>query len=296
MSILVTGANGAVGIDLVKNLASKFKIFAIYRSSNENIKKIKNVVWVQADLKKKFLRKFKPKPKFVIHCAVDQRFSKNTKINNYINSNLSILKNIIDFANSNKVKLIVNFSSIEVYGDIKNRILSETYNPQNPNTYGIMKLLSEDILSNQKINYVNLRLPGILCKNIVGNTSRPWLTNIFYKLKTNKKITIYGISKKFNSLINTDDITKLIKFIINNKVNLRNTYNFASTTPINLINLIYYAKKRFKSKSIIIKKKNFKKKPYYISTKKIENNLKYKTLSTKKTVSNHLENFLQARL
>ena len=51
MSILITGANGAIGFDLV-NLISKYKkVYAISRNKIKN-KKLKNVEWINHDLKK----------------------------------------------------------------------------------------------------------------------------------------------------------------------------------------------------------------------------------------------------
>ena len=54
MIILITGANGLIGSDLVKKLSNKHKIFGIYRTKNDEVKKIKNVIWIKYDLKKNF--------------------------------------------------------------------------------------------------------------------------------------------------------------------------------------------------------------------------------------------------
>ena len=142
MSILITGANGEIGIDLVKKLSNKYKILAIYRTKNKKIKKIKNVIWIKWDLKKKIKKNFKPVPKYIIHCAVDQKYLKKNK-KKYIQSNYIIIKNLINFANKNKVKLIINMSSIDVYGDIRKNLLNENYYCNKPNVYGLSKSLSE---------------------------------------------------------------------------------------------------------------------------------------------------------
>ena len=122
---MITGANGTVGADLARKLSRNYKIFGVYRNKNEEIKRIKNVRWIKHDLIKNFKKKLKPNPKFIIHCAVDQTPSKTKNVYNYIFSNVSILKNIVNYAKENNVKLIVNFSSIEVYGDIKKKLLNE---------------------------------------------------------------------------------------------------------------------------------------------------------------------------
>ena len=96
MHILISGANGLIGSDLAKNLSRKYKIFAIYRSKKKDIIKIKNIKWIKHDLKNKFVRKLKPIPKFIIHCAVTHEFSKRKSIDDYFQSNIISLKNLID--------------------------------------------------------------------------------------------------------------------------------------------------------------------------------------------------------
>ena len=51
--MLITGANGVVGSDLVKFFSKSTKVFAIYRTSNiinRNLKN-KNIIWIKHDLK-----------------------------------------------------------------------------------------------------------------------------------------------------------------------------------------------------------------------------------------------------
>ena len=53
MNIIITGAAGLVGYDLVRLLLGhNHKIFAIYRSKNKLIKKLKhkNLIWKKIDL------------------------------------------------------------------------------------------------------------------------------------------------------------------------------------------------------------------------------------------------------
>ena len=154
-------ANGAIGFDLV-NLISKYKkVYAISRNKIKN-KKLKNVEWINHDLKK---MKFNIKEPLdcIIHCAIDQNYL-NKNDNEYSRINLGIIKNITNFAKKNNSKLIINFSSIEVYGEIKGKILYEKCRPVKPNIYGQTKLLIEQYLGKTNINFISLRLPGILCK------------------------------------------------------------------------------------------------------------------------------------
>ena len=289
MSILITGANGLIGSDLVKKLSNKHKIFAIYRTKNDEVKKIKNVIWIKHDLKKNFKKKLKPNPKFIIHCAVAQETSKKKSTSDYVDINITILKNITNYAKDNKVKLIINLSSVYVYGDIKKKILDENYLPQNQNTYGLTKLLSEQVLYGQKINFINIRLPGVLCEPFQKKFTRPWLNNVFNKMKKNQDIVVHNIKGKFNNVIDTEEIVKFVKFLIKKDITIRDTFNFVSLKPIILKDIFSIAKRKLNSKSKIIEIKDYKKNSFYISTKKLEQELKYKTQSTKNVVEKYLE-------
>ena len=293
MSILITGANGAIGYDLVSILSKKYSIFGVYRTKTLKLKKIKNVKWVKLNLKKKINIKIKPPPKYIIHCAVDQQPSRKKNIREYIFSNLKILKNIIELAKKNKVKLIINLSSIESYGDIKTKKLNEDYLSNNHNVYGMMKLLSEEILSSQKINFINLRLPGVLCEPISNKLTRPWLSSLFFRIKNNQKVTVYNLKSYFNSVISTQDIANLVNFLIKKKMMIRDTFNFATLKPMILKNLINLVTKKLNYKDKVIERNNKNNKSFYISTKKLEKKLKYKTQTTQQTIELYLEKLLQ---
>ena len=289
MTILITGANGLIGSDLVRKLSRKHKIFGIYRTKNDEVKKIKNVIWIKRNLKKKFKISLKPSPKFIIHCAVDQKFSKKKSTKDYINSNISILKNIINYAKDNKVKLIINLSSVDVYGDIRKKFIDENYLPQNQKTYGLTKMLSEQALYSQTTNFINIRLPGVLCEPLQKKFNRPWLNNVFNQMKKNKNIFVYNAKGKFNNVIDTDEIVKFIDFLIKKDITIRDTFNFVSLKPIILKDIFNIAKKKLNSKSKFIEIKDYEKSSFYISTKKLEQDLQYKTQSTKNIVVKYLD-------
>ena len=194
MSILVSGASGQIGSDLVRNLSKNFKIIAIFNTKKKIIEQ-KNVVWIKHNFEKKLLKKFKNRQKYIIHCAVNQKYFQNNK-KKYFQSDNLIMENIIDFAKKNKSHFILNLSSIDVYGFINKSFVNEKYLPVQPNIYGKMKLKLEKKLYKENINFVNLRLPGVLSKNN-QNLKRPWLNNIVNQIKRNEKISIFNQKKKY---------------------------------------------------------------------------------------------------
>ena len=286
MSILITGANGAVGLDLVKNLSKKFNVYAIYRKKKS---KVKNVFWIKHNLNKKIKINFKKPLKCIVHCAVDQKYL-NINDKNYIQSNFKIIQNLINIAEKNKSRLFVNFSSMEVYGTQNSKILKEDDKILKTNVYGYMKLICEKYLKERKINFINLRLPGILTKSS-QDLRRPWLNNVLRKLKKNEDIIIFNSKKKFNNVINTDEISKLILFLIKKNKKVNDTFNFSAKLPQKLSIILSLLKNQMKSKSKIIQIKDKKKKSFYISTTKIEKKLRFRLMNTKEIIKKSCEKF-----
>ena len=75
----------------------------------------------------------------IIHCAVVHEFSQKNELNDYINSNINSLSNLINYAQKSDVKLIINFSTVTIYGFINQKLLKENYKPQNQNILGFTK-------------------------------------------------------------------------------------------------------------------------------------------------------------
>ena len=288
MSILITGANGAIGFDLVNLLSQYKKIYAITRKKKKN-KRINNVEWINHDFKNEIKFKIKSPLDCIIHCAVDQNYlNKNNK--KYSKSNLKIIKNLISFAKKNRTKIIVNFSSIEVYGIIRKKLLNEKYKPLRPNSYGQTKLLIEKYLYKNNVNFINLRLPGILCK-FKKNLKRPWLNNILRSLKKNEDITIFNGLNKFNNVIDSNQIAKIILLINKKNFKIRNSYNLASSKPMVLMNLLKRLKKKMRSKSKIMNLIDNNKMSFYISARKLEKKLGIQLETTLKIANNHSKTF-----
>ena len=185
MKILITGASGLIGRDLTKILSKKYKVVAIYKS--KSLKKNKNVVWIKKDLTQKRNLKL---PKFnfslIINCAIDQKY-KDKNFYKYKETNLNLINNLLNYAMKNNVNLFLNLSSIDVYGEVNKKLLTESYRPKNVNPYGKIKRLCEKKIERKKINYLNLRLPGVLCDPSINNLERTWLNSVFENFIKKKK-------------------------------------------------------------------------------------------------------------
>ena len=128
----------------------------------------------------------------------------------------------------------------------------------------LTKLLSEQIISNSDINFINMRLPSVIN---FGNNDYNWINKTFLKLKNNEKIFIKNPKNKINEIIDVKSIADFIKKIMRSKkFDYKETINFLPNKTISIEKIINILKKKLKSKSEI----NFE----------IKNN-KYKIYSSK---------------
>lgn len=172
MSILVTGAGGTLGRNVVEILLEKFprkEIIIIDRIENpilENFAKNRNVIFFKTDLENTIMmdKIFCNFPiQSIIHLAFNNDISESISnpLKYYLNLRNTI--NLINFAVKHQVKYFIFSSTAEVYEtDIVNE--DSHKNPNNP--YGKSKLLAEEILIDTcqtcSLKYVILRYPEIL--------------------------------------------------------------------------------------------------------------------------------------
>lgn len=283
MQILVVGGSGILGSEIVNFLCKNYKVYSTYRSSKP--KKIKGVVWKKINLE--YSINWKIKPDIIINCVVTSKFSKKKQTENYINSNIIAVKNILDFAIKKKTKKIINLSTISVYKLGEKKTINENSEIDTRNILSITKYIGEQILINNKVDYINLRLPAVLNLNLEKNHS--WLNTLSIDLRNNKKIKIFNPISKFNSVIHIKQIFELLDKIINQKKKMNGTFNFLPQKPEKLVNIIMYIKKIYKSKSNIKFIKTSFISPFF-SSKKILSVLKLQIPSTLSIVKNSFTN------
>ena len=81
---------------------------------------------------------------------------------------------------------------------------------------GLTKYFGELLLFNASINYINIRLPGVL--TLSQNFSRPWIKTIIKKIKNNQPLDLFNYKSKFNNLIDTHEIVNFIEFFLKKKL------------------------------------------------------------------------------
>jgi nucleoside-diphosphate-sugar epimerase len=201
------------------------------------------------------------------------------KINDFesfIESNVQTTIKLAEFAKKNKVKKIIFFSSLAIYGQSNLKVINNMSPYYDINFYGLTKLMSEGIL----------RVPGVIDKN--QYVPWPWLNLIKNRIKKNMDIRYFNPKKKLNSLTSIDDISKIIHSIDEKKEkNVFKIYNFGGNKPIKIIDILKKIKKRYKSKSKLLSFNN-NKHSSIIDNSYIEQDLKIKLSNTEQILNNFL--------
>ena len=268
MKIFVAGGSGLVGSDLILLLSKNNNVVASYRNKKKIIKN-KSVIWKKINFNKRITLNIKPD--IIINCVGTHKFSKKKKISDYIQSNIIAVKNIVDFAKKKKIKKIINLSTVSIYSSINNKYINENSPINVDDALSLTKYLGEKIIEKSSINFVNLRLPGVLTYNM--RIRRTLISKLIHDIKLSKKIKLFNPEQKFNALIDSFEIFNVIKKII--REDITGTYNLTSYSGIKFIKIILFVKKFFNSNSKIVFYKKRKKLLYY-STKKIQKELNYK--------------------
>lgn len=153
MSIIVTGANGFVGYNLIPKLKARFKgfnIIALHRSSLIN--EVEGVIYKKVDLNLiesiiEIINNFSPK--YIIHLAAESSvaFSWDQPVKSF-NNNINIYLNLIDGIRQSKFNpLILSVGSSEIYGKVQKLHVplneDNVINPINP--YSVARASQEAI-------------------------------------------------------------------------------------------------------------------------------------------------------
>ena len=280
--ILILGTSGEVGSDLLKYFSDDYYVYALQRTSQKKDIKKENIKYIYHDFTKPL--KSKIKPQIIINCIVTHDFSKKNKFSDLIINNCLSILNITEFAKFNKIK-IVNLSSVVIFNGYNKNLLSEKSSIPNTNLLGTLKLLIEKSIEFQNLDFINLRLPGVLCESI--NIERPWLKKNIHNIKNNKSLVVYNKNSSFNNLITSKEIFRFIDFIIKKNIFYKGTYNFSASKPIRIQEILKIIKD-YHSSSSKIKYSKTKKNTFIINSTKLEKNFKFKIKTTKKLLLDYL--------
>lgn len=251
MKILITGITGFVGSYLAHAWEGKFdKVIGIAR--HDRGLAFKNPVFYQ-DLAGDF--SLEEPVDAIVHAAA-QSPSGGAIEEDYVSSNVKAMRNLIKYALRHKVRKFINLSSISVYGEVSDDILTEDTPISNPDIYGITKYEAERLLGkeSEKVPSVSLRLPGI-----VGRGARScWVARTAAKMKKGEDISIYNPDSLFNNMVHLKDLESFITHLINSEWGGASAVNLGCNDPVTIRELAENLKSCLNSYSKIRVKKSIR--------------------------------------
>ena len=188
-------------------------------------------------------------------------------------NNLNCLKTVMNFCNSNKVKLI-HISSTSVYGkqaDLVDETCEKKYlKPQSP--YAKIKLIEENLLKKQKkLKYTTFRFGTIagVSKGIRFHTA---VNKFCFNAALNENITVYKTAlHQYRPYLSLKDAFQVFKFCIDNNFFKNDIYNALSGnfTVNQILKKIRKIKKKIKI--TFVKSKIMNQLSYHVNDTKLKN-------------------------
>ena len=254
MKILITGANGIVGSELINSLPINYKIYTITNKKlNRSIKKkiSHNLIYKNnyLDLEKYV---FSIKPDAVIHLATKWKKIDDENKKEIIESNIIFSSFLIDICSKLNLKFFINTSS---YTQLNEKGVYKPFNFYSASKHAFEKILYYYFL-NSKTKVINLRI-----MNVYGSLRDSRIVNYLFKAIHNKqkKIIINDINAKVDLVHIEDVVGALNSILISKKKDIYRdfTYDISSRQQISIFNLIKLIEKVCGYKFTLIKNKKF---------------------------------------
>ena len=226
MKVLVTGASGFIGSNVVEMLASQpgYEILATGRTSTQRFLSLPSVKYFQQDL----LNISTTLPcEIAIHCAglADDRSSREALMSNNVEVTSNLLSAVKD------CRLFIYISSASVYDFSEGQPMKEEdIGPEAKlSHYGLSKLMAEKIIANSTIPSIYILRP----RAVYGPGDRVLLPRILELIK-NKKMIIPGKLSTNTSLTHVDNLCEAINVAIHQSKPGVHTYNISDRKTYNL--------------------------------------------------------------
>ena len=238
-TILVTGASGFLGKNLLKRLTTKYKVIGV---NSEKYNLLTNPLSLDIFVKENNIST-------IIHLANPRIYTLNIALGD----SLVMLKNVLELCRINDIKLIY-ISSWEVYsGYNTEKLLADESLPLFPRgSYGESKWLSEQLITQYSKMY-GLKYNIIRSSPIYGvDSDKPkFIYNFLNKAKKNETITTHKYVNGFPNvdLLHQEDIVAAIEKTID--INGNNVFNIGSGISLNTNEIAKFIVKSLGSKSNI---------------------------------------------
>ena len=292
--ILVVGGSGYVGCALVKKLTSldyqvRVLDLLIY---GKNLEDHKNLEIIKGDIRDiDIIRKSLKNIDVVVHLACisnDPSFELNPKLGKSIN--LDSFKPFLNVCNESKIERFIYASSSSVYGIKSEKNVHEEIKKEPITEYSKYKSICEEILFNEQNDIIKTVIrPATVC----GYSKRLRLdlvVNVLTKVAYfEHKIKIFGGSQ-LRPNIHIDDMVNTYVLLIESDPKLIDGHVFnAGYENLSLDEMAEMIKKVFNKNLVIDRIKTDDNRSYHISSKKIQEVLKF---FPKKTIEHAIKELI----
>tara|TARA_B100001027_G_scaffold80021_1_gene54725 strand:+ start:1519 stop:2448 length:930 start_codon:yes stop_codon:yes gene_type:complete len=236
--ILLTGANGFIGKNVLKSFHKKYEIIAFSRSKPKFDSKWIKFNGLNDSKIQEIFKKYKPH--FIINCAAiahkNLRFFKNNhKLIEEVN--LEYINILLDCALKNDLpSKFIFISSIGVYKKQSSLVINENSLLSPNNYYSELKLKGEKIiqkrLKGSKVSWTILRIPMVYGNNAPGNF------NLLVNLIDLQVPLILENKKNYRTLLSINNLMSALKRIISVKKSDNQIYLVSDDEKISLRDLI----------------------------------------------------------
>ena len=214
--LLITGANGFIGKNLIEHLYKKYKIICLVYDNKFNYKDLDIVNIDFSDIDENKLNENFKNLDYVIHlAAVLDPYDKNIR-----KVNVGATKNLVELANKNKIKKFIFLST-------------ENILHKNKDLYTKTKIEAENIVKKFR-NYIILR-----STLVYGKYDNKYISSLIKFIKKSPIIIMPGKGDKLMQPIYVKDLVKCIENCL--KYDIKGTYLVAGGSKVTynqIINLI----------------------------------------------------------
>ena len=238
--ILVTGATGFIGKNLVESLKEKFEIYALILDEKEKnvIPQIDYILWKTFFDRENEIKTLDGKKlgkiDTVIHLASYGVNPKDNDIDKMIESNISLTKDLILNLERVSCKNIIFTGSGFEYGD-KGKVKLKEDMELNPfSLYGATKvsafLIGKKLCESLGINYINLRLFNIFGEYEGSNRLIPQIINNYLE---GKELN-FTAGNQVRDYLYIKDIIEVYEMILEKNIYNNETYNVCSSEEVTI--------------------------------------------------------------
>ena len=257
MKIVITGGNGYIGARLCQYLAKKGHaiIPVCYPSTPENKEwKSKMFSILEGDIRKfkTVLQIVELNPDVIIHLVSLDHF--NSEKEPALVNDINVLPTwrLLDSSTKVGLKKFIYFSTIQVYGNLSNSIIDETYPVNTQNIYGLTHHLSERICDhfnrNTSTNVISVRLSNSYGNPVFEENNCWWLVinDLCKSAYLKKEIRLLSDGTPQRDFIHGNDVCEAVRILINTNEKLTdNVYHICSGNTLTIMEIAQAIKKEY---------------------------------------------------